>query len=84
MSNFLKPYIAFRLLCPWVSPGKNTGSGFPCPPSGDHPDPRVEPKSLMSPVLSGRFFTTSTTWEALYSIDAYDCINWQVPEKCPR
>ena len=32
------------------SPGKNTGdwSGFPCPPPGDLPDPRVEPTSLMS------------------------------------
>ena len=29
----------------------------------DLPDPRIEPVSLMSPVLAGRFFTTSTTWE---------------------
>ena len=26
--------------------------------------PGVEPASLMSPVLAGRFFTTSATWEA--------------------
>ena len=39
-------------------------SGFPCPPPGDLPDPGVEPASLMSPALAGRFFTTSATWEA--------------------
>jgi len=31
---------------------------FPFPPSGDLPNPGVEPKSLESPVLAGRFFTT--------------------------
>ena len=35
-----------------------------CPPPGDLPDPGIEPVSLKSPVLAGRFFTTSTTWEA--------------------
>ena len=39
-------------------------SGLPCPPPGDFPDSGIEPMSLMSPVLAGRFFTTSTTWEA--------------------
>ena len=28
------------------------------------PDPGIEPTSLMSPVLAGGFFTTSTTSEA--------------------
>ena len=31
----------------------------------DLPDPGIEPMSLMSPALAGRFFTTSTPWEAL-------------------
>ena len=49
-------------------------SGVPFLPSGDLPDPRVELLSLMSPALAGRFFTTSTTWEAcmyttMYKID---------------
>ena len=39
-------------------------SGLPCPPPGDLPDPGMETASLMSPALAGRFFTTSTTWEA--------------------
>ena len=39
-------------------------SGLPCPPSGDLPNPGIEPVSLMSPTLAGGFFTTSATWEA--------------------
>ena len=39
-------------------------SGLPCPPPGDLPDLEIEPASLMSPALAGRFFTTSATWEA--------------------
>ena len=38
-------------------------SGLPCPPPEDLPDPVMECKYLMSPVLAGRFFITSTTWE---------------------
>ena len=38
-------------------------SELPCPPPGDLPDPGIEPTSLASPALAGRFFTTSTTWE---------------------
>ena len=34
-------------------------SGLPFPPSGDLPDPGIEPASLTSPALAGRFFTTS-------------------------
>ena len=33
------------------------------PPPGDPPDPGIEPTSLMSPAFTGRFFTTSATWE---------------------
>ena len=33
-------------------------------PPGDLPDPGMEPVSLSSPTLVGRFFTTSATWEA--------------------
>ena len=38
-------------------------SELPCPPPGDLPDPGIEPKSLKSPALAGRFFTTSATWK---------------------
>ena len=40
-------------------------SGLPCLPPGDLPDPGIEPVSLRSPALAGRFFTISTTWESL-------------------
>ena len=39
-------------------------SGLPCPPPGDLPAPGIEPASLMSPALTGGFFTTSTAWGA--------------------
>ena len=38
--------------------------GLPCPPPGDLPKPGIEPMSLMSPALAGKFFTTSATQEA--------------------
>ena len=38
--------------------------GLLCAPPGDLPDLGVEPMSLMSPALAGRFFTISATWEA--------------------
>ena len=41
-------------------------SGLPCPPPGDLPNPGTEPRSLMTPALADRFFTTSTTWEAQF------------------
>ena len=46
-------------------------SGLPCPPPGDLLDPGIEPRSLTSPALASRFFTTSTTWEAQYYIRYY-------------
>ena len=36
-------------------------SGLPCPLPGDLLDTVIEPTSLMSPALAGRFFTTSAT-----------------------
>ena len=40
-------------------------SGLPFPTPGDLPDPGIEPVSLVSPELTGGFFTTSATWQAL-------------------
>ena len=40
-------------------------SGLPCPPLGNLPNPGTEHVSFRSPALAGRFFVTSTTWEAL-------------------
>ena len=40
-----------------------------CPPTGDLPDPGMEPTSRMPPAVAAGFFTTSTTWEALLRTD---------------
>ena len=45
---------------------------LPCPPSGYLPNPRIESAYLKSPTLAGRFFTSSTIWEAMCHIW---CIN---------
>ena len=42
-------------------------SGLTCSPPGDLPDPGMDPALITSPSLTGRFFITSTTWEALYN-----------------
>ena len=38
--------------------------GLLWPPPGDLPDPGMEPTSLTSTAMAGRFFTTCSTWEA--------------------
>ena len=50
-------------LCPWDSPGKNTGVDCPVLFQRDLLDIGIKPISLMSPALAGGFFTTSVTWE---------------------
>ena len=37
---------------------------MPFPSPRDLPDPGIESKSLVSPVLAGRFFMSRATWEA--------------------
>ena len=49
---------ASQALCPWDSPGKNTG--VDCQPLL----PGVYPTSLMPSALACGFFTTGATWEA--------------------
>ena len=52
MSNCLQPFGLHpaSLLCPWVSPGKNTGVGA-ISSSRDLPDSGIERSSLVSPAL---------------------------------
>ena len=38
-------------------------SGLTRPPPGNLPNPGIEPVSLMSPALAGRFLNTSNTWD---------------------
>ena len=48
MSDSLQPrgLSPARLLCPWNSPGKNTGVGSHALLQGNLPDPGIEPGSL--------------------------------------
>ena len=41
-------------------------SGLSFPPPGSLPDPGIKLLSRTSAAPTGGFFTTSTTWEALY------------------
>ena len=45
-------------------------SGLPCPPPGESSNPGIKHRSLTS-ALAGRFFATSTTWEAHLSVQQY-------------
>ena len=51
---------------------------LPCPPAGDLHNPGIESACLRSPALTGGFFTTSATWEALLQvwISIFSCIYW--------
>ena len=41
-------------------------SGLPCPPPGDLSDSGIEPTSLVSLALAGRFFTTAPAFSMCY------------------
>jgi len=47
----------------WFSRQKYS-CGLPFPSTGDLPNPGIEPASLVSPALAGRFFTAISIWEA--------------------
>ena len=44
-------------------PRQEFWSRLPFPSPGDLPDPGIEPSSLTSPALGGRFFISCTTWK---------------------
>ena len=52
--------------CPWDFQARIL-EWVAMPPSGNLPDPGIEPVSLKSPTLVGGFFTTSATQKALLS-----------------
>ena len=43
-------------------------SGLPFPPPRDLLHPGMEPESLLTPALAGRFFTTRAAWEVATTI----------------
>ena len=48
-------------LRPWGFSRQEYLSGLPCPPPGDLLHPGIKPVFLVSPTLTGGFFTISTT-----------------------
>ena len=52
-----------RILCPWDSPGKNTGVGCHALLQGLFQTQGLNPCLLHLPVLASRFLTTSVMWE---------------------
>ena len=54
-----------RLLCSWDSPGKDTRVGCHALLQGIFLTQGSNLRLLLSPALGGKFFITSTTWEAL-------------------
>ena len=68
MSDSLQLYGLYpaSLLCPWGSPGKNTGVGCQALLQGIFPTQSSNTQSLTSPAMAGGFLTTSDTWEALW------------------
>ena len=53
-------------------------SKLPCPPPWYLPNPGIELSYLMSPALTGRFFSTSATWEAVVwtPVNKYTFLVW--------
>ena len=48
-------------------------NGLSCSSPANLPNTRTEPTSLKLPSLAGKFFTTSTTWEAIFFLcDSFD------------
>ena len=59
-------------------------SALPFPPPGDLSDPRIEPASVTSPALAGRFFTTNRSLSMemiIWFLSFFSlvwCVNWYV------
>ena len=73
VSDSLRPYglQATRLLCPWNSPGKNTGIGGHALLQKIFLTQGSNPCLLISPALADRFFSTSSIWEEPTNIMVY-------------
>ena len=73
--------IACQARLPMESSRQEYWNGVPFPTPGHLPDPGIGPASLMFPALPGEFFTTSVTWEALFSPNSCQTQNgWRLHE----
>ena len=57
-------------------------SELPSPIPGDFPNPRIEPASLVSPALAGRFFTTETPRKPLLLFACWCSVAQLCPTTC--
>ena len=57
-------------------------SGLPFPTPGDLSNCGIEPSSLMSPALAGRFFATSAAWEARIGTESESDVAQSCPTLC--
>ena len=57
-------------------------SGLSCPSPGDLPNSGIKSTTLTSAALTGRFFTTSTTWEVRWGEVAQSCLTLCDPMDC--
>ena len=60
--------IAYKVPPSMGFPRQEYWSGLPVPTPGDLPDPGIEPASLKSPALAGRFFTTTLAGKRYVSL----------------
>ena len=74
MSNSTLRALALQVPLSMGFPRQQYWSGLPCPPPEDLPDPEIEPESLMSPTLAGRFFNTSATWHQVIIPFLFDMV----------
>ena len=59
-NSFVTPWTVANQLPRFMKfPRQEYWSGLSFPPPGDLPNPEIEPTSLASPALAGRFFTTA-------------------------
>ena len=66
MSDSVAPWIvAHQAPLPMEFSRQEYWTGLPFPSPGDLLDPGIKPASLTPLALAGRFFITTTTWEAL-------------------
>ena len=66
MSDLCNPMaVVYQVPLSMKLPRQEYWSGLLFLSLGDLSDPGIEPESLASPALTGIFFTTSATWEAL-------------------
>ena len=74
--------VTYQALLSMGFPRKEYWSWLPCPALGDLPDSGIKTMSLMSPALAGRFFITSTTWEAHWNGPSrtFFCSDFQGPK----